>query len=533
MGAIFLFALSQPNFFSVNGFPFLAYFTLVPLFLLVRRVSWKSVFFWGIAYGVGCYSLYSYWLATFHPLGLTIITGLYATYLFFVLPLLKLSTSIFPNFGWIVQWIVWCGYEYVKTLGFTGFHYGIIGYSQWQFLPLIQIAQVTGIWGLSALVCFPSAWISELFANTNFIKKESVPKFWLKRNGFFAIAWILLFISCIGAGFFLQQDFSNVEKKTVALIQTNSDPWIGGIQKYRKDLNLLKDLSTQALTSNPDIDFVVWPETAFVPSIDYHYRVRAQRDRYELVNDLLVFIDSMNVPFIIGNGTRVQGYNHLGVQSLLDYNSVLVFKPKKNVLPPQPDTYFKMKLVPFTESFPYEKQFPQFYKFLMKNDTHLWEKGTQATVFTIDNFQFSTPICFEDTFGFVGRRFVNAGAQAFINLSNDAWSKSLACQYQHLSMAIFRSIENRVSSVRSTSSGQTAVIDPNGKIIAMAEPFSATYLISQFPIPSPEKKTFYSKYGDYLGIIFALLAFLILFFGSVFSVITRIKNKTLVSAIPK
>ncbi|MGL4986477.1 MAG: hypothetical protein ACRC5H_04975, partial [Treponemataceae bacterium] len=73
----------------------------------------------------------------------------------------------------------------------------------------------------------------------------------------------------------------------------------------------------------------------------------------------------------------------------------------------------------------------------------------------------------------------------------------------------------------------------NGKIIAMAEPFSATYLISQFPISSSEEKTFYSKHGDYLGIIFALLAFLILFFGSVFSLITHAKNKTSASLIPQ
>ena len=50
--AILFFALPQPNIFSVNGFPFLAYFALIPVFLLVRFVSWKTVWLWGIAYGV-------------------------------------------------------------------------------------------------------------------------------------------------------------------------------------------------------------------------------------------------------------------------------------------------------------------------------------------------------------------------------------------------------------------------------------------------------------------------------------------------
>ncbi|MGL4982002.1 MAG: apolipoprotein N-acyltransferase [Treponemataceae bacterium] len=513
VSAIVLFALPQPNFFSSSGYPFFAYIAFVPLFLLVRFVSWKSVWLWGIAYGVGCYSLYSYWLATFHPLGLTIIASLYGMYLLFTLPLLKLSIMLFPNKGWLVQWIIWCAYEYVKTLGFTGFHYGIIGYSQWQFLPLIQLAQVTGVWGLSALVSFPSALISDFFSKAPSLKDFSFAKVWLKRNGIFGVIWSFLFVLCIVCGLFFQQDFTNDNKKTVALIQTNSDPWIGGITAYHQDLKVLKDLSMQAIAENPSIDFVVWPETAFVPSIEYHYRLRKQRDRYDLVDELLSFIDSMNVPFILGNGYRVEGYNQQGAWDELDYNAALLFKPNQNVIPPNPDKYFKMKLVPFTESFPYAKIFPSFYKILLENDTHLWEKGRDPTIFTIDDVKFATPICFEDTFSFIGRQFALDGAQFFVNLSNDAWSKSLACQYQHLSMAVFRSVENKVSSVRSTSSGQTAIIDPNGKITAMAPAFTQTYLVGDFPVRSTAKKTFYTKHGDYLGIFFVILACVLLVYG--------------------
>ena len=190
-------------------------------------------------------------------------------------------------------------------------------------------------------------------------------------------------------------------------------------------------------------------------------------------------------------------------------------------MPPAPEVYGKMKLVPFTEYFPFDKQFPQLYQMLLNGDTHMWEPGNEPVVFEVvgnggaTKINFSTPICFEDTFGFVGRRFVNAGAQAFVNLSNDAWSKSLACQYQHLSMAVFRSVENRVPTVRATTTGQTCIIDPNGKILAMAEPFVETYLVGSIPVMDKTVKTMYTRFGDYVGIIFASASGLLLVVGLV------------------
>ncbi|ULQ59853.1 hypothetical protein K7I13_00390 [Brucepastera parasyntrophica] len=114
----------------------------------------------GAFYGLLCYCLYTYWLAAFHPLAMYVIAALYFFYLMITVPLLKLADMLFPRYGYLAQWILWIGYEYVKTLGFTGFSYGIIGYSQWSWPVIIQIASIFGVWGVSALVVFPSAWIA-------------------------------------------------------------------------------------------------------------------------------------------------------------------------------------------------------------------------------------------------------------------------------------------------------------------------------------------------------------------------------------
>lgn len=495
---IILFAFQHPSFLFKEGLPILSYFAYIPIFLLIPRLSWKSIWPFGFLYGFLAYSLYAYWLGTFHPMGITVIAGMYGVYLLIAFPLLKLAYESSAKYGWIFQWCVWCGYEFVKTLGFSGFHYGVTAYSHWKILPMIQCVDVIGVWGLSAFITFSSAWICKIIIDKN-VKKHIVS----------ASIWICCFALILIYGFISPIDYSKEETKTVALIQQNSDPWKGGTKTYRKDLEVLLNLSKKALEENKNIDFVVWPETAFVPRIDYHYTRRENRERFELVEKLLTFINSQNVPFIIGNDHAVPKDGG-GSYDYVDYNCVMLFKPGENVIPPKPETYYKMHLVPFTEYFPFDKMCPRLYQLLLNGDTHMWEPGKVANVLSIDDFYYGTPVCFEDTFSYIGRRFVNNGAEAFINLSNDTWANSLACQYQHLSMAVFRSVENRVASVRATASGQTCIVDPNGKILAMAQPNEETFLIGDFPIRKNFEKTFYTKVGDIVGIIFAIISALIL-----------------------
>ena len=158
--AVIFFALPQPNLLSLHGFPIVGWFAFVPLFLLVRRISFRSSFLWGALYGILCYCVFTYWLAVFHPLAMYIIAALYCLWMLAVVPLLKLADRLFPRKGYILQWALWVGYEYLKTKGFNGYSYGVIGYSQWSWPVIIQIASVFGVWGVSALITFPSAWFA-------------------------------------------------------------------------------------------------------------------------------------------------------------------------------------------------------------------------------------------------------------------------------------------------------------------------------------------------------------------------------------
>ncbi len=240
--AVLLFALPQPNLLSVKGFPLLAYIAFVPLFILVRRISFRASFLWGGIYGILCYCVFTYWLGVFHPLAMYVIAFLYFFYLLATVPLLKLADIFFPRYGFIVQWLVWGGYEYLKTLGFTGYSYGVIGYSQWSWPVIIQIASIFGVWGVSALVVFPSAWIAGGIKPgcTGQIGNwfSGFPSF-AKRHAVSGLLWVAALVATLVFGILSPLDYSKDPSVTVALVQPNSDPWLGGINAYRRDFNTL------------------------------------------------------------------------------------------------------------------------------------------------------------------------------------------------------------------------------------------------------------------------------------------------------
>jgi len=521
-----LFAGSFPNLLVENGIPFLAWIAYAPVFFLLYRVSLGASVFWGALYGYTAYALFNYWLTAFHPLAGLIVGCIYLVYNAALFFFLRLAIILFPKRAYLVQWVIWMAYEYLRTKGFLGYSYGITGYSQWRMIPLIQIANIFGVWGVSALVVFPSVIIAhaikEQIANSKEQSKRKNPILTLLIAHCSLLFWLLSLIAALIYGFSLPSDFSSSPQAHIALIQHNTDPWKGGIEEYKNNLAVLKRLSNQALAAQPQPDMVVWSETAFVPRIYWHETYRDDPASWRLVKELLDYLSIQKVPFVIGNDdARKEPAKNPNAEEKhrVDYNAAMLFENGKIS-----GVYRKLHLVPFTEHFPYKKQFPAIYRALVKADTHFWEKGTEAKVFEGPGFAFSTPICFEDTFGYISRKFAQNGAQVIVNMSNDAWSKSLPAQNQHLSMAVFRSVETRLSMVRATASGQTCGIAPDGRIIAVAKPFSEAAL--GVAIPVEKSNTVYTRLGDFLPQGFTIAAVFLLLFGTVARIIKCLPIKS-------
>jgi apolipoprotein N-acyltransferase len=512
--ASLFFALSFPSFASERGWFPLAYVALAPLFFVAHRCRWAAAPFYGLFFGTLSYVLFNYWLGRFHPLTLFVVPPIHAAYFLALLPALKLADAAFPVHGYAVQALLWICYErFVKTGGFLAYSYGNLGYSQWQFLPLVRTAALWGVWGVSAIVVFPSALLGSAL-------RDGLRGFAanLRRRALPAAAWAAVFVAAVGYGVAAKVDFEGVRRWKVALVQHNMDPWKGGVRAYAAGLERLLRLSDAALAKNPDLDLVVWSETAFVPAIDWHTRYRPSGESYQLVRELREYLARQTVPFLIGNDDGQLARTGTGDEVRVDYNAAILFDRGRIV-----DTYRKLHLVPFTEDFPFERALPGVAAWLRAADTHFWQKGDRWTVFEAGGVRFAAPICFEDTFGYLGRGFFNRGAEVLVNITNDAWSFSVPGAMQHMTMAVFRAAEGRRAVVRAANAGITCLIDANGRVLDQLPAFTEDVLVGEVPL-STEGTTLYRLWGDWLPPVCAALAALAAAYAVVRSLLARRGN---------
>jgi apolipoprotein N-acyltransferase len=508
LGAV-LFWLAFPNVIVRFGAYPLAFVALLPVAVAVRRMSWWATPLYGAFYGFVAYALFNYWLATFHPLAIFIVPLIYAGYFFVFFPLLWVADHLFGRWAFLAQTLVWLTYEWVRTQGFLGYSYGIMGYSLFPAPVLIQTADLGGVWIVFFFVVLPAFFLGQIINEHRLGTLFSWGRFravlrW-RMGEIIGYAVLMLFVVLYGV--FSPVDYSAAPRWRVALVQQNVDPWVGGFRAYEQSLDILIRESDRALEeASPDA--VIWSETSFVPSIDYHTRYRTDQERYELVRELMDYLERQTVPFVVGNSDGQLVRNAEGELERVDYNAVLVFEPE-GVLQ---GTYRKLHLVPFTEHFPYERQFPWLHRLLIENNTNFWEQGTEWNVFELNGVRFSTPICFEDTFGYLSRGFVRRGAEVIVNLTNDLWSYSEPSAMQHMGMAVFRAVENRRSMVRSTNGGMTTIVDPNGHLLDLYPPFQEGYLAGDVPVYT-ESRTVYTRWGDWLAYVFVALTFVMLSVG--------------------
>ena len=532
--SVVLFALSFPNPLVMKGIFILGFIALVPIFPVIHKSGWLKVCLYGILYGWVSYGVFNYWLTTFHPLAVVIVPSIYAFYFLLVFPLLKLADVLFKEKGFLVQVVIWVGYEYLRTRGFLGYPYGVIGYTQYIFLPFIQIAEITGVWGVTALVVFPSVYLGN-----GLVKGFSGLKEWTASHRLSGFIYAALFIANLVFGLItMNMDYgqpdaegkASVPQWKVALVQHNADTWEGGFRAYQRNVDSMIRLSEEALSEAPDVDAVIWSETCVVPGIDWHTRYRTDQNRYQLVKGLTDYLSSKDVPFIFGNDDGQALLDENGIPLLdsrgnlqrVDYNAVIHFDYGSIQ-----NTYRKIHMVPFTEYFPYDHIFPKFYALMVARDFHFWEHGKEYTVFDVRGVKISTPICFEDVFGDSARGFVKRGAEVIVNLTNDSWSGSVSAEMQHAAMAVFRAVENRRSMVRGTNAGITCTVLPNGKITGMAEPFTETYMIGSVPVYTG-RSTLYTLWGELWGRIFLYGGLMLLLSGIIFRIIEYIRRKPVV-----
>src|SRR4030066_784856 len=108
--------------------------------------------------------------------------------------------------------------------------------------------------------------------------------------------------------------------------------------------------------------------------------------------------------------------------------------------------------------------------------------------------KFGVVICYEVIFPGLVRKVTLEGAEFMATITNDAWFGKTSAPYQHFTMAVFRSVENRIYFARSANTGISGFISPKGEILQTSPIFEESLLIRNI-VPS-DTKTFYTQYGD-------------------------------------
>jgi len=410
---------------------FFAWFAFIPFFFAIKDKSRTETLRYGFLFGLVFFSLTIYWLTYVSFLGYIVLILYLALYFsffaFFVQPMICNSRFIYVLF----IPLVWILLEYMRTYLFSGFGWALLGYSQYLNLPIIQIADKTGVWGVSFIIMMFNVAVFKLL-------KEGL----VKTKSTILITILLLAISLIYGHFCLKDEIPS-RNLLVSVIQGNIPQEQKWDERF-KDSILARYETLTKKAAKKGTDLIIWPETALPGYLE-------EKDLREWVTKLA---RNINIPLLIGTPSTssysdVKSYNSA---ALISENGILLKR------------YDKLHLVPFGEYVPFEK-ISDFARTIINKPMGNFSPGDDYTIFELkDGTKFGVLICFEDIFPQLVRSFAKNKPDFMVNITNDAWFLKSSAPYQHAQASVFRAIENRIPVIRAANTGLSCFINAKGFI---------------------------------------------------------------------
>jgi apolipoprotein N-acyltransferase len=405
---------------------------------------------------------------------LALYLGLYPACFCLILSLLRDS-----RFVTLKAAALWTGLEYIRSFLFTGFPWCLLGYSQFQRIEVIQIADLVGVYGVSFLIVLVNALIYAALFDHSFSRAGSLK--WETALGVLAVAASLAY------GFDRLAPGRGVDSVEVAAIQGNIEQSIKWDPKYQEEtIQIYRRLTLAALPQKPRL--VVWPET----SVPFFFQ-----DNAELSPEVLKISRETGAYLLFGSpaykrekeGTRF-------------YNRAYLLGPNSRSL----DYYDKVHLVPFGEYVPL-KRFLPFVKRLVVSAGD-FASGEKVAPIGPPDLSLGVLICYESIFPEIARAHAQKGARVFANLTNDAWFGMTSAPYQHFSMAVFRAVENRKPLIRAANTGISGFVSDRGEILQAGGLFNEEILVMSLPV-APSSPTLYTRHGDFFAFGLLILSLII------------------------
>jgi len=469
---------------------FLAWLGLAPFLLAIGHARRADAivlgYLFGVVHGAGTY----WWALKIDSVNIpnfivmVIFFGLY--FLLFAV-LYHGANRRFPAGVLVLGPAQWVAVEYLRAnLGFLAFPWCLLGHSQYRYLPVVQIADITGVYGVS----FTLALVNQLLAGTvGQLLWKSGPK----AAGNFrpmaniaplrVVVALLVPLLVVGYGWKRQGSEGVPGGLRVAIVQPN--------RIFHNNMSLMQQVdhmrayaewSLTAARMRPHL--IIWPAS----SLPAPYQARVSRFWTEMTARRA------------GSYLLVGGTGHLKdsppVPGEIPYSNGEFLVSPQGVLVGQ---YNKVHLLPFNEYIPLQGIIP--WPTWVTTLKLSFIPGKELTLFDIEGIRFGTPICWENMFPDFFRKFVARGAHIIVAVSSEAFfGRSSPAPYQTLAMSVFRAVENRVAIARAHQTGISAVIRPNGRIEDTIKDRSgnefhvAGFLVADLPVRN--EMTFYTRYGD-------------------------------------
>ena len=475
-------------------FPFLwplSFFAFIPYFFSLENKSRGRACLQSYVLGVLFFGLMGYWMNYVNVFGfilLVLYLGVYFAAFGFYIAHFFYSRFPSPVSGRIQIALYgaafWVLLEWVRGWFLSGLPWAYLGMSQWKNLPFIQMADLTGVWGVSFAVMLVNFLLYQFLKH----KKSAL-------NCLVLLVGVLVVIYAYG--FLKLRQWETKDAKPalrVSVVQGNIpqdqkwDARVRGIifEKYKR-LTLM--------CANEATDLIVWPETSFPGFFE---------DEPVMAAHLRSTIKRAQTPTLVGAPTLgdMEG-------GLRFYNSAILFGQNGE----EGQRYSKMHLVPFGEYVPFDPLLGFIRHFVWIGR---FSPGKTKTIFILkpqapQNYttaRFAALICYEDTFPGLVRDFVREGADFLVNITNDAWFGNTAAPYQHAQASVFRAVENRVPVIRAANTGLSCFISATGEVTSTVQEKGKEIMVTGHQTKGiflRKTTTLYNRLGDWFLILSAVL----------------------------
>ncbi|MEE9524331.1 MAG: apolipoprotein N-acyltransferase [Thermodesulfovibrionales bacterium] len=509
--AAFVSGLVLPFAFPGRDLFFLAWFCLVPFIIYLTECPRQIAFKAGLIFGIPFFFGTQYWIyySINHYGNLNLVLSI------LIILLLCLYESLYIGlFGVLLNYItkrspfplvltapvIWVCLEYARGIIITGFPWSFIGYSQYKLLPLIQISDLTGIYGISFLIVAVNSIMADFVLLAK--RRRRIPLYPTVPTYLGASLLLIVFICTLSYGYYRLKESDEGKTLKVAVIQGNIEQDKKWDKQYQNSVfTTYLTLTKQVAVEKPDL--IVWPETAvpFIFGTDTEFTER-----------LTGFQKENKIPLVFGSilvkSVEDRKYRLSNGAVLLDRNGNVIY------------SYDKIHLVPFGEYIPLRSIL--FFVDRLVEGIGTYIPGDKYGSANTSIGKFPVVICYELIFPSLVRNFFLNGGDFLITITNDAWFGNTIGPVQHFYTGVFRAIENRKPVIRAANTGISGYIDSKGRIISKSSLFKRETMNEE--IVKNNKITFYTKYGD-IFVYICLLTIAVIIINQMFHSRSRFGGK--------